>query len=390
MKFIEEFQTPESVGPLIKALKRQVQPGGSYRFMEFCGGHTHSLFQTGLIDLLPREITMVHGPGCPVCVLPSYPIENSIALLEKNPSFVLATYGDLMRVPTSTGDSLLKAKGRGQKILSLYSPLDALEYAKKNPQKKVIFLAIGFETTIAPTTLVLDQAIREKVFNFSIYCNHLNTAYALQHILEKESNSRRQGGFFLLDGLIGPGHVALITGAHFFESFTKTFEKPIVISGFSPFDLAESLLMLVKQVNAGVFQTEVQYKRAVTGQGNRIAQEMMSRYLTFRTSFYWRGLGRMEKSAFRIKEAWKNWDAEYLYDLPERAGHDHPQCQCPKVLTGEKNPLDCKLFATACTPDHPLGACMVSSEGACSAYYLSGQHLNNKNLIMGGQGSLGE
>lgn len=366
MKYIEEFQTKEAVLPLLQQLEEEVNPHKKYRFMEFCGGHTHSLFKSGLIDLLPEQIEMVHGPGCPVCVLPSFPISNVIELMENDSSIMLSTYADLMRVPTEEGDSLLKAKSRGLSIFPIYSPLEALNVAKENPEKKMIFLAIGFETTIPATVAILDQVIKEKISNFFIYCNHLNTTLALESILTSEGGKK-------LDGLVGPGHVSLVTGSDFFKDHADRFQKPIVISGFTPYDLAKSILLLVEQVNKGEAQVEVEYSRAVTREGNTSSQKLMNQYLELREIFEWRGLGELKKSAFKLKKQYQDFDAKVVFDLKTMEVFDHPQCLCPKVLMGEANPLDCKLYGKACTPHSPYGPCMVSSEGACSAYFAAGK-----------------
>jgi hydrogenase expression/formation protein HypD len=372
VKYIEEFQSKEAVLPVVEMIKNEVIPGKTYRLMEFCGGHTHVFFKTGLIDLLPPEVKLIHGPGCPVCVLPTHPIVNVIKLLSENKNIVLATYGDLLKVPTEDKDSLMKAKGRGLDIRSIYSPLEVLELAEKNPTKKIIFLAIGFETTIPPTVLLLKNAIKKNLHNLSIYCNHLNTAMALESILKNEQTKGLS-----LDGLIGPGHVALVTGAEFFRPFTEQYQKPIVISGFSAYDLAMSTLMLIRQVNESKYQLEVEYNRAFSQNTSQTTTELINEYLELRDEFPWRGLGAIEKSGFKLKDEYSAWDAEKIYNLEEVQTRDHPHCLCPQVLMGENNPLDCKLFSKACTPETPLGPCMVSSEGACSAYYLTSRTKEN-------------
>jgi len=373
VKYIEEFQTKKAVLPLVNQLKKIVKKDRIYNFMEFCGGHTHTFFKTGLIDLLPPQINLVHGPGCPVCVLPAFPIQNSIQLLQRDPDIVLMTYADLMRIPTNDGDSLIKAKSRGLAIQSIYSALEALNFAKEQPHKKVVFLAIGFETTMPPTVMLLHQAIKENINNFYVYCNHLNTSMALKSILQNEKKETQK-----LDGLIGPGHVALITGSQFFAQFSDDYHKPIVISGFTPYDLAQSLVMLVEQVNRNIAQTEIQYSRAVNEAGNPLSLQLIDQYLENRATFQWRGLGEMPNSAFKLKDQYRQWDAEYIFQLKNSPLKDHPSCLCSKVLTAQRKPTECKLFGKSCTPERPLGPCMVSSEGACSAYYLAGRHLQNK------------
>jgi len=356
VNYLNEFQQKELILPLLEKLKNITQQ--NYRFMEFCGGHTHALFKSGLIDLIPSEIKMIHGPGCPVCVLPAHPIKNCIKLLEQRDDIILATYADMMRVPTDEADSLLKARARGHQVIPLYGADDAIELAKQNPNSKIIFLAIGFETTIPATALVLRQAKRQKLNNFFVYCNHLNTAKALESILSSDLE---------LDGLIGPGHVSLVTGSDFFNPYAA--KLPLVISGFSAYDLAEGLYLLTEMVNQKQTGVKNQYKRAVTEQGNIYSQQALMECFELRESFEWRGLGTISQSAFKIKNEFENWDAEKNFSLELYQSHDHPHCLCSEVLFGQKNPLDCKLFAKACTPRSPLGPCMVSSEGACSAYY---------------------
>jgi hydrogenase expression/formation protein HypD len=356
VNYLNEFQQKDLILPILDKLKKITT--GPYRFMEFCGGHTHALFKYGLIDLLPSEIQMIHGPGCPVCVLPAHPIKNCIKLLEERNDIILATYADMMRVPTDEGDSLLKARARGCNVAAVYGADDTIELARKNPESKIIFLAIGFETTIPATALVLRQAKREQLKNFFVYCNHLNTAKALESIL----NSNLE-----LDGLIGPGHVSLVTGSDFFRPYAT--HLPLVISGFSAYDLAESLYLLTEMVNQKEKGVKNQYKRAVTNNGNLHSQKALQECFDLRDKFEWRGLGTISQSAFKIKKDYEQWDAEKNFSLDRYQSHDHPHCLCSEVLFGQKNPLDCKLFGKACTPRSPLGPCMVSSEGACSAYY---------------------
>lgn len=360
-----------AVLPIIERLKKEVNIDGRYSIMEFCGGHTHSFVRSGLIDLLPANISLVHGPGCPVCVLPSHPVENSIDLLQKHSDVILYTYGDMMRVPTDDGDSLLHARSRGAQVRSLYSPLEAVDYAALHPEVKVVFLAIGFETTIPPTLVALQRAIDLQIGNFFVYCNHLDTAMALRGILERECYNDIE-----IDGFIGPGHVSLITGAKFFEPFALKYRKPIVISGFTPYDLALSLLMLVQQINHDEARVDVEYKRAVDGAGNVKAQTLMDRFLTRRDSFTWRGLGDMKHSAFKLKDEYAVYDAEVVFSLVNSKNIKSSKgCLCSQVLSGKSKPTSCSLFAGECTPENPQGVCMVSSEGACSAYYLAGRHL---------------
>lgn len=373
MRYIEEFHKKEHVLPVLNLLKKETQPHKLYRIMEFCGGHTHSFIKSGLIDLLPKEIELVHGPGCPVCVLPSEPIDCMIRLLEKDPNIILTTYGDLFRVPAYKGDSLQKAKGRGLPIYGVYSPIDAYKIALKYPDKKIIFLAIGFETTIPPTLAVLDKAIKEQRNNFFIYCHHLNTAAALGFLLQQEALSASAQK---LSGFVGPGHVSVITGADFFNEYAQKFKKPIAISGFTPYDLVSALWQLIKQINRNEHKVTIQYSRAVTAKGNGVCQSLMNQYLTNRPHYTWRGLGRLDHSAFTLKEEYDAWNAEVQFPLEKREVKDLKHCICPQILRGEKKPTDCRLFGKFCNPTTPSGPCMVSGEGACSAYYQAGRYQN--------------
>jgi len=366
MRFIDEYQEINAITKILKEIEKEIDPNRHYRIMEFCGGHTHTFFKSGLIDLLPKQVELVHGPGCPVCVLPSSQIESIINLHRERKNLITCIYADLYKIPIREGNSLLKAKAAGSDIRYVYSPLDALEIAKKNSQAEVIFFAIGFETTTPPTLVALKKAIELKISNFSIFCNHIKTDPALEYILKEG-----QG----IDGIIGPGHVAAITGAKLFEPYSKKYKRPIVISGFYPFDLAESILMLVRQINRGLFNTEIQYKRIVTYEGNKKAQSMMDRYLEEREAFTWKGLGVMSKSAYKLKEEFRKYDAEKIFYLKSAEGFEHKGCLCSQVLVGKKNPLDCKLYETVCTPQNPLGPCMVSSEGSCAAYFQAGKKL---------------
>lgn len=370
MKYVDEFSDSSLIEKTLQHLKKIVIHEKKYRFMEFCGGHTHTFFKSGLIDLLPKEIELVHGPGCPVCVLPSERIDTLITEFEKRDDVIICTYADLMRVPTQNKNSLLKAKARGLNIISVYSPLKVIEMAEKYPHKKIVFFAIGFETTTPPTVVALDIAISKKLTNFFIYCNHVKTGPALEYILEGESHGKQK-----IDGFIGPGHVAIVTGSDFFNSYVLKYKRPLIISGFTPYDLAKALVLLVKQVNEGLAKCEIGYAQVVTAKGNLNALSLMDKYLEDRIEFEWRGLGKLPFSAYKIKKCYQSFDAESEFNLAFKKTNDHPHCLCPNVLLGEKNPLDCKLFAKICNPENPLGPCMVSNEGACAAYFNSGRHL---------------
>jgi hydrogenase expression/formation protein HypD len=370
MKYVDEFRDGALAQNLAASLQAEVDPSRNYSFMEFCGGHTHALARYGVVDLLPDNVRMIHGPGCPVCVLPIGRIDMAIQLA-LDQGVMLCTYGDVMRVPASEGLSLLRAKARGADIRMVYSPADALTLAREQPSRDVVFLAIGFETTTPPTALVILQAAREALKNFSVLCCHVLTPSAITHILE--SPEVQQYGTLPLDGFVGPAHVSIIIGSAPYEPFARAYRKPVVIAGFEPLDVMQAIVMLVRQVNEGRACVENEFTRAVTPQGNAAAQAVMAQVFELRDSFEWRGLGEVPSSALKIRPGLKAFDAEQRFDLNYRSVPDHKQCECGAILRGVKRPTDCKLFGTVCTPENPMGSCMVSSEGSCAAHYTYGR-----------------
>ncbi len=370
MKYVDEFRDGALARNLAGSLRAEVDPARHYSFMEFCGGHTHALARYGVTDLLPANLRMIHGPGCPVCVLPIGRIDLAIQLALQHGA-MLCTYGDVMRVPASGGLSLLRAKARGGDIRMVYSPADALQLARDHPGREVVFLAIGFETTTPPTALVIRQAAREGITNFSVLCSHVLTPAAITHILQ--SPEVAQYGTLVLDGFVGPAHVSIVIGSAVYEPFARSYRKPVVISGFEPLDVMQSILMLVRQVNQGRAEVENQFTRAVNREGNRAAQAVTATVFELRDSFEWRGLGEVPFSALKIRAAFATFDAERRFGLHYQAVPDHKQCECGAILRGVKRPLECKLFGTLCTPENPMGSCMVSSEGSCAAHYTYGR-----------------
>ena len=370
MKYIDEFRDGHLARRIGEGIAAEVQPGRRYHFMEFCGGHTHAISRYGITELLPEAVRMIHGPGCPVCVLPIGRIDQAIALaLDRG--VTLCTYGDVMRVPASDQLSLLRAKARGADIRMVYSAADALKRAREHPEREVVFLAIGFETTTPPTALVIRQAAKEGRKNFSVLCNHLLTPSAITHILE--SPEVRQYGTVPIDGFIGPAHVSIIIGSGPYEHFAEEYRKPVVIAGFEPLDVMQAVRMLVRQVNAGRAEVENEFIRAVTREGNLAAQAVVAEVFELRPSFEWRGLGEVPYSALQIRPAFAGFDAERRFGLVYQPVPDHKQCECGAILRGVKRPTDCKLFGIVCTPESPMGSCMVSSEGACAAHYSYGR-----------------
>lgn len=370
MKYIEEFRRHDLAIKLASAIDEEVDPGRQYNLMEFCGGHTHAIFRYGVQDLMPDNVNFVHGPGCPVCVLPIGRIDNAIQLVQEQ-DVILCTYGDMLRVPASGRKSLLKVKAEGGDVRMVYSTQDALKIARENPDQEVVFFAIGFETTTPPTAVAIKQAKAQGLRNFSVFCNHVLTPAAIQNILE--SPEVRDMGSVSIDGFFGPSHVSSVIGSQPYEFFAEEFQKPVVIAGFEPLDVMQSALMLVRQLNEGRHEVENEYTRVVSREGNLKAQGLVAEVMELRRSFEWRGLGMVPYSALQIKQAYAEFDAEKRFSVPPVQAFDVKGCECPRILRGVKKPTDCKLFGTVCTPENPMGSCMVSSEGACAAYWSYGR-----------------
>jgi len=370
MKYIDEFRDGERAKVLAAAIGREANPARRYHLMEFCGGHTHAIARYGLSDLLPPNVRMIHGPGCPVCVLPVGRIDNAIELAQR-PGLILCTYADTIRVPASKGLSLLKAKACGSDVRMVYSIADALRIAREHPDREVVFFAIGFETTTPPTAVAIRAAEAEGLANFSVFCNHVLTPSAISNILE--SKDVREVGTVPLDGFVGPAHVSTVIGSQPYEYFAEEYQRPVVIAGFEPLDVMQAILMLVRQLNDGRAEVENEFTRAVTRDGNTKAKALVADVFELRRTFEWRGLGEMPYSALRIRERYRAFDAEARYGIEYKSVPDHKACECGAILRGVKTPSQCKVFGTACTPEHPLGSCMVSTEGACAAHYTYGR-----------------
>ncbi len=370
MQYSEEFRYEPLVVRLIRQIALETSSHRSYRFMEFCGGHTHALARYGIEDLLPKNIEMIHGPGCPVCVLPAARIDAAIRLAKQD-NIVICAYGDLMRAPGSRGNSLLRARASGADVRMIYSPLDALKIAVAHPDKQIVFFAIGFETTTPPTALAVQIAQRDKLKNFSVFCNHVLTPAAMRHILTESQSTSSQR--LAINGLVGPAHVSAIIGCESYQEIAENFARPIVIAGFEPLDILQALLMLLRQVNTQRAEIENQYDRAVTNQGNYSAIDAMADTFELRECFEWRGIGELSNSALKLSKNYCALDAEERFDMKAVAVPDNPACECGQILRGRKKPQECKLFGNACRPDTPLGACMVSAEGACAAHWAYGR-----------------
>jgi hydrogenase expression/formation protein HypD len=359
MKFVDEFRDPEIISRTAGEIRRLAGSKRHYRFMEVCGGHTHAIYRFGLKDLLPENIELVHGPGCPVCVLPMGRIDDGLSMCLQ-PNVIFTAFGDMMRVPGAMGTPL-EYKARGADVRIVYSPSDALKIARQNPDKQVVFFAIGFETTAPSTALTLMRAKSEGVRNFSVFCNHVTIIPAMRAILDSPD--------MRIDAFIGPGHVSTVIGCRPYEWIAKDERKPVVCSGFEPLDILQSIVMLLQQIREGRSEVENQYKRVVPWEGNRAALRAMNDVFQLRPYFEWRGLGFISQSALRLRDSYAGWDAEVRFQIPGIRVTDPKAAQCGEVLKGVLKPHQCKLFGRECTPEHPVGALMVSSEGSCAAYH---------------------
>jgi len=371
MKYVDEFRDPVLAQKLIveiEQLTAQILKENKrfadrpIQLMEFCGGHTHTIFRYGIEQLLPKSIELIHGPGCPVCVLPMGRVDDCVSLAER-PEVIFTTFGDAMRVPGSK-KSLLQAKADGADVRMVYSPLDALTLARKNPNREIIFFALGFETTMPSTALTVLEAEREGLDNFSLFCNHITTVPIIKAILDSPNMQ--------LDGLLAPGHVSMVVGEAPFNYVAGTYKKPIVITGFEPLDIVQSIWLLLRQLAQGQCLMENQYARIVPRDGNQPGLAAIARVYQLRDFFEWRGLGSIDDSGVRITDAYARFDAERKFPVPNIKIADPSSCQCGEVLKGEIKPWQCKVFGSQCTPETPMGALMVSSEGACAAYYNFG------------------
>jgi hydrogenase expression/formation protein HypD len=363
VRFVDEFRDAEKAQALAAQIAALCEPGRQYKFMEVCGGHTHTIYRHGIEHVLPRNVELVHGPGCPVCVIPMGRVDDAIAVAE-TPGVLFTSFGDMMRVPGGRG-SLLEAKARGADVRFVYSPLDALRLAEEHPDRQVVFFAVGFETTAPSTAVTLLKARASGVRNFSVFCNHVTIVPPIRAILESPD--------LRLDGFLGPGHVSTVVGNRPYRFVPKEYGKPLVTAGFEPLDVLQAIAMLLAQVREGRCEVENQYTRIVRDEGNPRALAVLAEVFELRPHFEWRGLGFISQSALRLRPAFADWDAEARFDVPGVRVADPKACQCGEVLKGVIKPWECKVFGTACTPETPIGTCMVSSEGACAAYYNFGR-----------------
>jgi hydrogenase expression/formation protein HypD len=368
MRFVDEYRDADKAQALATQIAALCEPGRQYKFMEVCGGHTHTIYKHGLEDYLPENVTLVHGPGCPVCVIPMGRVDDAIAIA-RHPEVIMTSFGDMMRVPGGDG-SFFDAKATGADIRMVYSPLDALKIARNNPDRSVVFMAIGFETTAPSTAMTVLRAEAEGIGNFSVFGNHVTIIPAIKAILDSPD--------LRLDGFIGPGHVSTVIGCRPYEFIAERYGKPLVCAGFEPLDILQSVYLLLRQLAEGRCEVENQYTRVVPWEGNARALRAIAEVMELRPYFEWRGLGFISHSALRIRERYAAYDAERLFEVPGVRVADPKSCQCGEVLKGVLKPWECKVFGTACTPETPIGTCMVSSEGACAAYYNFGRFTRHR------------
>ena len=366
MRYIHGFRNGAAARAISRLIADAVAPDREYHLMEFCGGHTHAIFRYGVQDFLPENVNLVHGPGCPVCVL-AMPRLNGAIELAQRPEVILVSYGDMLRVPASRRRSLLKARADGADVRMVYSAAESLNIAAAHPDRQVVFFAIGFETTTPATAYIIVEAQRRGLRNFSVYCNHVLTPSAIQSIVD--APDVREFGRVRVDGFIGPSHVSTLIGSRPYEYFAEEYQRPVVIAGFEPLDVMQAIHMLVLQLNEGRACVENQFTRGVTRNGNHKAQALVADIFEMRPSFEWRGLGELPYSGLRIKSAYAEFDAERRFDIPMQPVPENKACQCPSIIRGVKKPTDCAIFGNVCTPRNPIGSCMVSAEGACAAYY---------------------
>ena len=372
MKYVDEFRDPVVAKRLIATIEAQLeQLGRPVRIMEVCGGHTHAIFKFGLEDMLPDGIDLVHGPGCPVCVLPVGRVDDAVAIAE-NPDVIFATFGDAIRVPGSE-KSLLQAKAGGADVRTVYSPTDDLTLARNNPDKNVVFFGLGFETTTPSTALTVLQAEAEGIENFFVFSNHITIVPTIKAILDSPDQR--------IDGFVGPGHVSMVIGLAPYQFIAERYKRPLVVAGFEPTDVLQSISMVLAQLLDGRADIENQYRRLVKPEGNPAALTALTTVFELRPYFEWRGLGSIDHSGLQLTEEYARFDAEKKYAVPALSVADPKACQCGEVLKGVIKPWQCKVFGTACTPQRPIGACMVSSEGACAAYYNYGRLSTTRHLV---------
>jgi hydrogenase expression/formation protein HypD len=360
MRFVDEFRNSKTAAVYIERIHSvSTRP---WTIMEICGGQTHTIVKSGIDDLLPSSLTLVHGPGCPVCVTPLEIIDKAVAIASQ-PDVLFTSFGDMLRVPGSEKD-LLTVKAQGGNVRIVYSPLDAVKLAKQNPDKKIVFFAVGFETTAPANAMSVWQASQLGLKNYSILCSHVLVPPAMEAILSSQENR--------VQGFLAAGHVCTVMGYEEYIPLAAKYNVPIVVTGFEPVDILQGILMTLQQLEKGISIVENQYSRSVRREGNRAAQELMRKIFQV-TDRSWRGIGKIPKSGYRVRDEYAMFDAENIFDVAAIHTHESPLCIAGQVMQGLKKPLECSAFGIQCTPEHPLGAPMVSSEGACAAYFHYGK-----------------
>jgi hydrogenase expression/formation protein HypD len=364
----------------IKAYKKIIEEDAKklqkpINIMEVCGGHTHTIMKYGIPQLMPKNVNFIHGPGCPVCVMPKERIDHAY-VLSMQTDVILVTLGDMIKVPGSNG-SLQDARSKGADVRFVYSPLDCIKIAKENPSKKIIFFAIGFETTTPMTAALINTVIKQDIKNIFLHINHVTVPEVMKELIDSrdvhvDSYNNK------IDAFLGPSHVSVISGSKIYEEFPRNYNRPVVVAGFEPVDVMQSISMIIKQFIENRCELEIEYDRLVSYDGNKKAQELIEKYFEKTDLFKWRGLGNIPKSGLKLKEEYKKYDAEVIYKdiLPIQEIEDHKLCICGDILRGMAKPMECTIFGTACKPTTPIGSCMVSSEGACAAYYKYGNLIN--------------
>ena len=374
----DDFRNADTIKAYAKIIKEDAKKlPHDINIMEVCGGHTHTIMKYGLPQLMPENINFIHGPGCPVCIMPKERIDHAY-ILSLQPDVILVTLGDMIKVPGSNG-SLQDARAKGADVRFVYSPLDCIKISKENPTKKIIFFAIGFETTTPMTASLLNAVIKQNIQNIFLHINHVTVPEVMKELIDSrdihvDSYNNK------IDAFLGPSHVSVISGSKIYEEFPRDYNRPVVVAGFEPVDVMQAISMIVKQFIEKRCELEVEYKRLVTYDGNKKAQEIIEKYFEKTDLFKWRGLGNIPKSGLKLKGEYNKFDAEVIYKdiLPIEEIEDHKLCICGDILRGIANPPDCTIFGNACKPTKPVGSCMVSSEGACAAYYKYGNLTHGK------------
>ncbi len=371
----DDFRDADTIKAFAKIIEEDAKKlDKPINIMEVCGGHTHTIMKYGLPQLMPENIKFVHGPGCPVCIMPKERIDHAY-ILSLQPDVILVTLGDMIKVPGSNG-SLQDARSKGADVRFVYSPLDCIKIASENPDKKIIFFAIGFETTTPMTAALIDMVIKKDIKNIFLHINHVTVPEVMKELIDSR-DEHVDSYNNKIDAFLGPSHVSVISGSKIYEEFPRDYKRPVVVAGFEPVDVMEAISMIIKQFIEGRCELEVEYKRLVSYDGNKKAQDLINKYFEKISLFKWRGLGNIKDSGLKLRGEFAKYDAEVIYKdiLPIDEIEDHKLCICGDILRGMASPPECTIFGTACKPSKPVGSCMVSSEGACAAYYKYGNLL---------------